>query len=112
MIQDLAENVRDEGNASKKLCNECIREYTEIAIFLLPIYIHERTICEAAFAYFKTILDVLKSQMGAESVEVRDAPSPAATAEEPVSVNLGQFGSNWVRSEGVFFIDISRTFQG
>ena len=94
VIQDLAENVRDEGNASKKLCNECIREYTEIAIFLLPIYIHERTICEAAFAYFKTILDVLKSQMGAESVEVRDAPSPAATAEEPVSVNLGQIGSD------------------
>ena len=87
----MAENVRDEGNASKKLCNECIREYTEIAIFLLPIYIHERTICEAAFAYFKTILDVLKSQMGAESVEVRNAP---ATAGEPVSISLGQIGSD------------------
>ena len=69
MIQDLAENVRDEGNASKKLVNESIREYTEVAVWLLPIYIHDRQICEAAFGYFKTVLDILKSQMGADSVE-------------------------------------------
>ena len=69
VIQDLAENVRDEGNASKKLVNESIREYTEVAVWLLPIYIHDRQICEAAFAYFNVILDVLKSQMGADSVE-------------------------------------------
>lgn len=69
VIRDLAENVRDEATASKKLCNECIRDYTAIALWLLPIYVNDKQMCEEAFAYFKTILDVLKAQMGAESVE-------------------------------------------
>ena len=99
LIKDLCDNVREEGTATKKLCHECIREYIEAVLWLLPIYvcntsattashltsqsvviaastqsqiggfdIGDRQMCEEAFAFFRVVLDVLKSQMGAESV--------------------------------------------
>ena len=98
MIRDLCDNVREEGTATKKLCHDCIREYIEIVLWLLPIYvcsnssaisisttqssgitasgqsqigtfdIGDREMCEEAFGFFRTVLDVLKSPMGADSV--------------------------------------------
>ena len=97
LIKDLCDNVREEGNATKKLCHDCIREYIQIVLWLLPIYVYnnssksaialvsnqsgsnissqegqfgveDRQMCEEAFSFFRTVLDVLKSQMGADSV--------------------------------------------
>merc|ERR1711899_438521 len=87
LIKDLCDNVREEGNATKKLCHDCIAEYIQIVLWLLPIYVNnnsttagttmssggnfdidDRQMCEEAFTFFHTVLDVLKSQMGAESV--------------------------------------------
>ena len=97
LIKDLCDNVREEGNATKKLCHDCIAEYIHIVLWLLPIYVYnhsssalntsittnsvqsihsrsenfdidDRQMCEEAFSFFRTVLDVLKSQMGAESV--------------------------------------------
>ena len=97
LIKDLCDNVREEGNATKKLCHDCIAEYIQIVLWLLPIYVYnnstpsvtsnitgdsrtniksglgdfdinDRQMCEEAFSFFRTVLDVLKSQMGAESV--------------------------------------------
>ena len=41
----------------------------DIALWLFPAYIHDTSMCEELFAFFHTVLDVLKSQMGAESIE-------------------------------------------
>ena len=97
LIKDLCDNVREEGNATKKLCYDCIQEYVQIVLWLLPTYvynpssgasessikamssqnvqsqmaafsIHDRQMCEEAFSFFRTVLDVLKTQMGADSV--------------------------------------------
>ena len=49
----------------------CISSYflPDIALWLFPAYIHDTSMCEELFAFFHTVLDVLKSQMGAESIE-------------------------------------------
>ena len=43
--------------------------FPDIALWLFPAYIHDNSMCEELFAFFHTVLDVLKSQMGAESIE-------------------------------------------
>ena len=87
LIKDLCDNVREEGNATKKLCHDCISEYVQIVLWLLPIYVNnnstssgtnmttggnfdidDRQMCEEAFTFFHIVLDVLKTQMGADSV--------------------------------------------
>lgn len=69
IVGDLADNVLNEVTQTKKLCHDCIRDYIDIALWLFPIYVHESVMCEELFAFFHIVLDVLKSQMGAESVE-------------------------------------------
>ena len=69
MIGDLADNVLNEVTQTKKLCHECSREYIDIALWLFPIYVNDNEICEELFAFFHIVLDVLKSQMGADTIE-------------------------------------------
>ena len=97
LIRDLADNVRDEGTASKKLCNDSIREYTAIALWLLPIYVEDRKMCEESFAYFKTVLDVLKSQMGAENVEQVIHSVLTLFSKDQLSETIRNEGSTGIR---------------
>ena len=69
VIRDLADNVLNEVTQTKKLCHECSREYIDIALWLFPIYVKDNSMCEELFAFFHTVLDVLKSQMGADVIE-------------------------------------------
>merc|ERR1719322_1471731 len=43
LIKDLCDNVREEGNATKKLCHDCISEYVQIVLWLLPIYVNNNS---------------------------------------------------------------------
>ena len=69
VIGDLADNVLNEVTQTKKLCHECSRDYIDIALWLFPIYVKDNGMCEELFAFFHTVLDVLKSQMGADVIE-------------------------------------------
>jgi len=68
IIRDLVENVLNEGTQTKRLCHDCIKEYIEIAHALFPIYINDTMVCEELFSFFHTILDVLKTLIGADLV--------------------------------------------
>lgn len=68
IIGDLVDNVLNEGTQTKRLCHDCIKEYIEIAHALFPIYINDTAVCEELFAFFHTILDVLKTLIGADLV--------------------------------------------
>jgi hypothetical protein len=63
IIGDLADNVLNEGTATKRLCHECIRDYIDIAHALFPVYVGDAVVCEQLFAFFHVILDVLKTQV-------------------------------------------------
>ena len=65
----MADNVLNEVTHTKKLCYECAKDYIDIALWIFPAYIHDNSMCEELFAFFHTVLDVLKSQMGAETIE-------------------------------------------
>ena len=41
----------------------------DVALWLFPIYVNDNEMCEELFAFFHTVLDVLKSQMGADAIE-------------------------------------------
>ena len=69
VIRDLADNVLNEVTQTKKLCHECSRDYIDIALWLFPLYVKDNGMCEELFAFFHTVLDVLKSQMGADVIE-------------------------------------------
>ena len=43
--------------------------YIDIALWLFPLYVKDNGMCEELFAFFHTVLDVLKSQMGADVIE-------------------------------------------
>lgn len=70
VVGDLADNVLNEVTQTKKLCYECSRDYIDIALWLFPIYVNDNAMCEEIFAFFHIVLDVLKSQMGADVIEV------------------------------------------
>ena len=101
VIGDLADNVREEGTSSKKLCHESIREYTHTALYLLPIYVgadhYDARMCEEAFTYFKIVLDVLKSQMGADSVEQIIHSVLTLFSKDQLSETVRNEGSTGVR---------------
>jgi hypothetical protein len=63
------ENVLDENTQTKKLCFNCLHEYIDISLWLFPFYTRDFVVCEAFFAFFHVVFDVLKAQMGADSVE-------------------------------------------
>jgi len=61
--------VLNENTPTKRLCYDCIRDYIDIAHALFPIYVNDASVCEEIFAFFHIVLDVLKTQMGADQVE-------------------------------------------
>ena len=69
IIGDLVENVLNEITQTKTLCYNCVKEYLDIALWLFPIYVGDAAVCEELFAFFHTVFDVLKAQMGAAAVE-------------------------------------------
>ena len=64
----MADNVLNEVTQTKKLCHDCIREYIGIALWLFPVYVNDAQVCEELFSFFHIVLDVHKSQMGADFV--------------------------------------------
>ena len=69
MLGDLVENVLNEVTQSKKLCHDVTREYIELTLWLLPLYVSCPKVCQHMFQFFHTVFDVLSAQMGSDFVE-------------------------------------------
>lgn len=69
IIQDLVESVLSEKTQSKRLCYHCIKDFFDTSLAIFPIYLENTRVCKGLFNFFHNAFDVLKTQMGATTVE-------------------------------------------
>ncbi|XP_059099703.1 exportin-6-A-like [Tigriopus californicus] len=102
IIQDLVESVLSEKTQSKRLCYHCIKDFFDTSLAIFPVYLENTRVCKGLFSFFHKAFDVLKTQMG------------ATTVENAIQTILSTFGKNQMKevilNEGSSGMHVAESF--